>query len=83
MAMQNLDLEEQEKLEELKAWWRQYGNLILMAIIAASLAVAGWGGWRWYQRNANRNGTACRRWLRNARNRASSRSRRAKGGRFI
>ena len=51
MALQNLDLEEQEKLEELKAWWRQYGNLILMAIIAASLAVAGWGGWRWYQRN--------------------------------
>lgn len=51
MALQNLDLEEQEKLEELKAWWRQYGNLILMAVIAASLAVAGWGGWRWYQRN--------------------------------
>ena len=51
MALQNLDLEEQEKLEELKAWWRQYGNLILMVIIAASIAVAGWGAWRWYQRN--------------------------------
>jgi predicted negative regulator of RcsB-dependent stress response len=51
MALQNLDLEEQEQLAELKAWWKQYGNLVLLAIIAASLAVAGWGGWRWYQSN--------------------------------
>lgn len=51
MALQNLDLEEQEQLAELKAWWKQYGNLVLLAIIAASLAVAGWGGWGWYQRN--------------------------------
>lgn len=51
MALQNLDLEEQEQLAELKAWWKQYGNLVLLAIIAASLAVAGWGGWRWYQQN--------------------------------
>jgi len=49
MALQNLDLEEQEQLAELKAWWKQYGNLVLLAIIAASLAVTGWGGWRWYQ----------------------------------
>jgi predicted negative regulator of RcsB-dependent stress response len=51
MALQNLDLEEQEQLAELKAWWKQYGNLILLTIVAASLAVAGWGGWRWYERN--------------------------------
>ena len=51
MAMQNLDLEEQEQLAELKAWWKQYGNLVLLVIIAAALAVAGWGGWGWYQRN--------------------------------
>ena len=51
MALQNLDLEEQEQLAELKAWWTQYGNLVLLAIIGASLAVAGWGGWRWYERN--------------------------------
>jgi predicted negative regulator of RcsB-dependent stress response len=49
--MQNLDLEEQEQLAELKAWWKQYGNLLLLAIIAAALAVAGWGGWRWVERN--------------------------------
>ncbi len=51
MALQNLDLEEQEQLAELKAWWKQYGNLVLLTIVAAALAVAGWGGWRWYERN--------------------------------
>ncbi len=50
MALQNLDLEEQEQLAELKAWWTQYGNLVLLAIIAASVAVAGWGAWRWFER---------------------------------
>jgi predicted negative regulator of RcsB-dependent stress response len=51
MALQNLDLEEQEQLAELKAWWKQNGNLVLLTIIAAAIAVAGWGGWRWYERN--------------------------------
>lgn len=50
MALQNLDLEEQEQLAELKAWWKQYGNLVLLAVIAVALVVAGWNGWRWYQR---------------------------------
>jgi predicted negative regulator of RcsB-dependent stress response len=44
-----LDLEEQEQLAELKAWWRQHGNLIVAAVLAAALAFAGWQGWRWYQ----------------------------------
>ena len=51
MALQNLDLEEQEQLAELKAWWQQYGNLVLLTIIAAAIAFAGWSGWRWYQRS--------------------------------
>jgi predicted negative regulator of RcsB-dependent stress response len=46
-----LDLEEQEQVEELKAWWRQHGNLIVGAILAAALSFAGWQGWSWYQRN--------------------------------
>jgi len=51
MAMQNLDLEEQEQLDALKAWWKQNGRLILFAVVAAAVAVAGINGWRWYQRS--------------------------------
>lgn len=46
-----LDLEEQEQVAELKAWWRQHGNLIVTTILAAAIAFAGWQGWRWYQAN--------------------------------
>ena len=46
-----LDLEEQEQVAELKAWWKQHGNLIVAVILAASVGFAGWQGWRWYQAN--------------------------------
>ena len=44
-----LDLEEQEQVAELKAWWRQHGNLIVGAVLACAVAFAAWQGWRWYQ----------------------------------
>lgn len=43
------NLEEQEQLENLKAFWRQYGNFLLAVVTVAALAVAGWRGWGWYQ----------------------------------
>ena len=46
-----LDLEEQEQVAELKAWWNQYGNLVVSAITAAAVAFAGWQAWRWYERS--------------------------------
>jgi predicted negative regulator of RcsB-dependent stress response len=46
-----LDLEEQEQLAELNAWWKQYGSLIVAAITAAALTFAAWQGWRWYERS--------------------------------
>jgi len=46
-----LDLEEQEQVAELKAWWQQHGSLITAAVVAACLAFAGWSGWRWYERS--------------------------------
>src|SRR5262245_19455261 len=46
-----LDLEEQEQVEELKAWWKQHGNLVTAVVVAAADAFAGWQGWRWYQAN--------------------------------
>lgn len=44
-----LDLEEQEQVEELKAWWKQHGTLITAVVLAVALGFAGWQGWRWYQ----------------------------------
>jgi predicted negative regulator of RcsB-dependent stress response len=51
-----LDLEEQEQVAELRAWWRQHGNLIVSVILAVAIAFAGWQGWRWY--NASQAGQA-------------------------
>ena len=45
------DLEEQEQLATLKAWWKQNGNLVLGTITAVLLVFAAWNGWRWYQRS--------------------------------
>jgi predicted negative regulator of RcsB-dependent stress response len=45
-----LDLQEQEQLDALKAFWKQYGNLITWALIAALAVYAGLNGWKWWQR---------------------------------
>jgi predicted negative regulator of RcsB-dependent stress response len=42
------DLEEQEQLDDLKAWWQRWGNTITAVIVAACIAAAGVQGWRWY-----------------------------------
>lgn len=42
------DLEEQEKLDDLKAWWSQWGNTILGVVIAACVGIVGVQGWRWW-----------------------------------
>lgn len=49
--MSTLDLEEQEQLAALKAWWQRYGNLLVTVITLALLALAGWNGWQWYQQS--------------------------------
>jgi len=43
------DLEEQEKLDDLKAWWKQWGNTVLGVVIAVCLGLASVQGWRWWQ----------------------------------
>ena len=43
------DLEEQEQLASLKAWWRQYGALCLGGLALALAALAGYQGWLWYK----------------------------------
>ncbi len=44
-----LDLEEQEHVDELKAWWSKNGTLILAAVLAAIVAFSGWAFWRKYE----------------------------------
>src|SRR5438477_7051623 len=45
------DLEEQEKIDDLKAWWQQYGKYVTAAVTAVAVVVIGVQGWRWYQRS--------------------------------
>jgi predicted negative regulator of RcsB-dependent stress response len=46
----HLDLEEQEQLDQLKAFWKRYGNLITWLLIVVLGGFAAWNGWSWYQR---------------------------------
>ncbi len=43
----HLDLEEQEQLDQLKAFWKQYGNAITWVLI---LILSAFAGWNLYQR---------------------------------
>ncbi|MDW5441733.1 tetratricopeptide repeat protein [Polaromonas sp. SM01] len=47
----HLDLEEQEQLDELKHFWKQYGNLITWALIVVFGSVAAWNGYHYWQRS--------------------------------
>ena len=44
------DLQEQEQLASMKAWWDKYGNFILTVATVVLLAIAAFNGWRWYER---------------------------------
>src|SRR3970040_1255475 len=43
------DPQEQEQLEELKAWWKDYGRLVILGATLAALVIAGFQGWRYYR----------------------------------
>jgi predicted negative regulator of RcsB-dependent stress response len=46
-----LDLEEQEKLDELKHFWSKYGNLVSTVLLLILLCVGGWNGYQYWQRS--------------------------------
>jgi predicted negative regulator of RcsB-dependent stress response len=46
----NLDLEQQEQLDELKHFWKQYGNAITWFLILVMGAYAGWNGYQYWQK---------------------------------
>lgn len=43
------DLEEQEQLDAIKAWWKQYGNVVTLAVALFVVVTLGMQGWRYYQ----------------------------------
>ena len=48
------DLQEQEQLDAMKAWWRAHGNRVVGLATVALLGVLAYQGWSWYtQRQAS------------------------------
>ena len=46
-----LDLEEQEQLDQIKHFWNQYGNLITWLLLGVLASVAAWNGYHYWQRS--------------------------------
>ncbi len=44
--MATYDLDEQERLDELKAWWKRWGSLAMIGLAVLLAAVAGWRYWQ-------------------------------------
>lgn len=44
-----LDLEEQEQLDEFRAWWKKNGKLSINLVLAALIAYIAWTGYNYYQ----------------------------------
>ena len=44
--MATYDLDEQERLDELKAWWKRWGNLAMFGLAVVIAAGAGWRYWQ-------------------------------------
>lgn len=43
------DLQEQEQIDALKAFWQRWGVTVTAVVVAALLGTIGVQGWRWYQ----------------------------------
>lgn len=49
--MKHLDLEEQEQLDRLKAFWKQFGNIISGVLIVVFGSIAAYNVYQWLQRD--------------------------------
>lgn len=47
--MATYDLEEQEQIDIIKAWWKRNGNTVMLAVAVFAATAAGVQGWRQYQ----------------------------------
>jgi predicted negative regulator of RcsB-dependent stress response len=43
------DLEEQEQLDNIKAWWKKNGNVVTWSLVAILVAYVSWLTWTNYQ----------------------------------
>jgi predicted negative regulator of RcsB-dependent stress response len=46
-----IDYEQQEQLDEFKAFWKKYGNPITWLLLIVLSGLAGWNAWGWWQRD--------------------------------
>jgi predicted negative regulator of RcsB-dependent stress response len=44
--MATYDLDEQERLDELKAWWKRWGSLLMFGLAVVIAVAAGWRYWQ-------------------------------------
>jgi predicted negative regulator of RcsB-dependent stress response len=51
MNMSNLDLQEQEQVEALKAWWKENGKWVIGALLIGLLGFAGINFWKSHKAN--------------------------------
>src|SRR2546427_876952 len=49
--MSTYDLEEQEQLAALKAWWKDHGGAIILGTTLALAGIGAWIGWTRYERS--------------------------------
>jgi len=42
------DLQEQEQIDDLKAWWTRYGGTVTFGLVLGLFVIAGVQGWRWW-----------------------------------
>ena len=43
------DLEEQEQLDEFKAWWKLHGQKVVTLVTVVVVGYLGYQGWHYYQ----------------------------------
>jgi predicted negative regulator of RcsB-dependent stress response len=46
--MATYDLQEQEQIDDLKAWWDRWGGTVSTGVVIAAIVIAGVQAWRWY-----------------------------------
>jgi len=42
------DLQEQDQIDDLKAWWDRYGGTVAVGLVLGALVIGGIQGWRWW-----------------------------------